>query len=903
MKNQPAPEPNKSRGNESTQATPFGESVPPARTVPLATESGENAAFGETAEFVTKAIGSPDRPAAGTVDYVPGRGTGPVSAATMGSGGATVDSQFAIAGYDVLGILGQGAMGVVYKARQRGLKRLVALKMISAGMHASDNERSRFRAEAEAAATLQHPNIVQVHEIGEHEGRPFICLELVTGGALDKKIAATPQPPRYAAEVVRTLALAMDHAHQHKIIHRDLKPANVLLTADGTPKIGDFGLAKSLEEDSVNTQTGAIMGTPSYMSPEQAEGKNKELGPPADIHALGAILYDLLTGRPPFRGTSVWDTVNQVKTREPVPPRQLQPSIPADLDTICLKCLQKEPAKRYASADDLAEDLRRFLAGEPIKARPVSVMERLVRWCRRNPVLAAISGAAALILIGWAISATYLVVRVSAESEEKDRQRQRAEENERTARDAQDKAEKNAETARKQHADNITRVLALLTRLNQELTPRGGQPLTVDGLKKKIQELAKGATLEMAGDLEGTGITEFGTVFAYQRLASTLNLLGAPEEAHQQYTQAVKLTRGIVGKNPDEKSRFNLGFLLNELGTATLNARGDATTALACFGEAVEINTSVLTNLPEQPANPEEKKRAEDAPRFQKDYLNKLIETAALMWDPATSRKWLQVPFDYWTTRLQANPKDASARSYLAQVHSVLGDACSWSGDWPACQKHHEAAIQLCEELIRDFPEDYTYPADVALVCQYYGDAYLRRGERDTAKKLFELHLADAERSLEHQPRSLWAKFVLANAYQRLGAMADVAGSETSVARLAKSLEFWENLVQNQVGNRSYHLALAVVLARVGKTKEAIAKADLLLKLLPKNPEVLIQAARCYVLCGVHDPAEKRKLNEKAVQLLRQAVEQGYRNTARLEREADWQPLSADTAFRKLIGQ
>ena len=250
-----------------------------------------------------------------------------------------------VPGYEILGELGRGGMGVVYKARQLGFNRVVALKMILSGAHAGTEERERFRTEAEAVARLQHPNIVQVHEVGEHEGRPFFSMEFCRGGGLNRKLAGTPLPPAEAARLVETLAQAVQAAHQQNVVHRDLKPANVLLAEDGTPKITDFGLARKLDEAG-QTRTGEVMGTPSYMAPEQAGGRSKEIGPAADVYALGAILYECLTGRPPFRSPTDVDTVMQVLSDDPVPPRRLQSKTPRDLETICLKCLEKQPARR-----------------------------------------------------------------------------------------------------------------------------------------------------------------------------------------------------------------------------------------------------------------------------------------------------------------------------------------------------------------------------------------------------------------------------------------------------------------------------------------------------------------------------------------------------------------------------
>jgi serine/threonine-protein kinase len=312
-----------------------------------------------------------------------------------------------IPGYEVEAVLGRGGMGVVFRARHVGLNRLVALKMVVGGAYARPQELARFLREAEAEASLRHPHIVQVHDIGEHEGRPYFTMEYVEGGSLAEKLAGTPQPARQAAALLATLAEAVQVAHQGGIVHRDLKPANILLTADGTPKITDFGLARRLQGEAGITQSGVPVGTPSYMAPEQARGKKDAIGPAVDIYALGAILYELLTGRPPFRSESSAETVLQVIYQEPAAPSQLNAKVPRDLETICLKCLNKEPGRRYASATALADDLKRFGEGRPIHARPLGWGGRVWRWGRRNPAAAALLGATGLftlVLLGGGLS-------------------------------------------------------------------------------------------------------------------------------------------------------------------------------------------------------------------------------------------------------------------------------------------------------------------------------------------------------------------------------------------------------------------------------------------------------------------------------------------------------------------
>jgi serine/threonine protein kinase/Tfp pilus assembly protein PilF len=342
----------------------------------------------------------------------------------------------AVGGHEILKELGRGGMGVVYLARHVRLNRLVALKVILAGSHASAGEQSRFQREAEAAARLQHPHIVQIYEVGEHDGCPFLSLELVDGPTLETVLADGPPPARQAAALVQTLAQAMAYAHQRDIVHRDLKPGNVLLMRsreappnpesssydlagedppagsappdeahldEFVPKITDFGLAKFLNAPDRQTQSGMFLGTPSYMAPEQAGGNHRSVGPAADTYALGAMLYELLTGRPPFLASSLPALLDLLRTREAVPVRRLRPRVPRDLETICAKCLEKDPGQRYASAADLAEDLRRFREGEPIQARPAGAWERLSKWVRRRPTAAALVAVSTAALVALAV--------------------------------------------------------------------------------------------------------------------------------------------------------------------------------------------------------------------------------------------------------------------------------------------------------------------------------------------------------------------------------------------------------------------------------------------------------------------------------------------------------------------
>jgi WD40 repeat protein len=386
------------------------------------------AAVGPDADL-TEVIAPPAAPVSDTdtVAFVPLRGVEVSSDETLATGEATFEvvppEELQVPGYEILEEIGRGGMGVVYKARQVALNRPVALKMVLAGMHAGPREMARFNREAEAVARLQHPGIVQIYDVGEHEGRPFLALEYLDGGSLAEHLQGQQVAADLAAGLVLKLARAVHYAHEHGIVHRDLKPGNVLLSrrpegnarlAELEPRITDFGVAKWLGADQGHTQSGTILGTPSYMAPEQASGKNRQITPAADIYALGAILYELVTGRPPFAADSPVQTMLLLVSEEPSSPRALAPRCPRDLETVCLKCLQKNPGKRYATAAALADDLERFLRREPIQARRATARERAGLWVRRRPLTAACLLLLALALAGAAAFSAPTLYRLAA---------------------------------------------------------------------------------------------------------------------------------------------------------------------------------------------------------------------------------------------------------------------------------------------------------------------------------------------------------------------------------------------------------------------------------------------------------------------------------------------------------
>jgi Protein kinase domain len=344
-----------------------------------------------------------------------------------------------IPGYEIIRELGRGGMGVVYEARQERLNRLVAVKVLLGGQYATVTSQARFKAEVDAIGRMQHPNLIQVFDVGEYDGRLYYSMEYLAGGSLEDRIGSVPLSTRKAAELLKILADAIKAVHRHGVIHRDLKPANILLTTTdttnecwgipgfGTPKISDFGLAKRTDVTSGPTLTEHILGTPTYMAPEQAAGQSRQVGPATDIYSLGAILYRLLIGRPPFVGESVMEIVRQVADADPIPPRYLQPAIPIDLETICLKCLDKQPAKRYENAAALSEDLRRFLENEPILARPIGWFGRLGKWVRRRPAVASLIGVCGVALLALFAAGWFFHLRLAEELRNTRAEQQKAE--------------------------------------------------------------------------------------------------------------------------------------------------------------------------------------------------------------------------------------------------------------------------------------------------------------------------------------------------------------------------------------------------------------------------------------------------------------------------------------------
>jgi tetratricopeptide (TPR) repeat protein len=639
-------------------------------------------------------------------------------------------------GYEILGELGRGGMGVVYKARQVKLDRLVALKMILSAGHAGESELLRFRREAEAIARLRHPNIVQVYEVGEHEGLPFFSLEFCDGGSLDKKLAGNPLPPQEAAQLVETLARAMQAAHQANVIHRDLKPANVLLVSDESvsgewsdpatrrptthhspltthqPKITDFGLARKLDEAG-QTQTGAIMGTPSYMAPEQAEGR-KDVGPLADVYALGAILYELLTGRPPFRAAAPLETLLQVIADDPVPPVQLQPRTPRDLDTICLKCLRKSPAQRYGSAAELAADLSRYLAGEPIRARSTPLWERAMKWVRRRPAAAALLAVSVLAITGFLVGGAWYNFQLKEERDYAQRQEEIAEKKRGEAQAARDEAEKKREWAERNFRKANEAVDAMLAEVGESWLRNIPQ---AEPVRKVLLGKALAFYQEFLRDKGDDPDLQRQVAIAHQRVAKIQTLLGEDTRAEENLKQAIAASRALVAGYPRE-ARYRIDLAGSTSDLASLQARlGRTNLAIKANEEAIGLLEQLAREQHDDPDHPAN--------------LAGVLTNLASLRDDANTLPRLQRAVSLYQGVIKKHPDRASFRKRLALCLNNLSLLYVQRGQQDRGEAVLVDGIRWLEGMSKD-------EAVLATLRMNLGDVYVKTGRWDRAESCYE---------------------------------------------------------------------------------------------------------------------------------------------------------------------
>jgi tetratricopeptide (TPR) repeat protein len=683
-------------------------------------------------------------------------------------------------------------MGIVYLARHRELKRLVALKMILAEIHSDPATKQRFQREAKAVARLQHPGIVQIHDVGEHAGRPYLALEYIDGMNLAVRLENKPLAPQIAAQLVEWLARTIHHAHERGVVHRDLTPRNILLArshssqalrlADGDaesfePKITDFGLAKELDDDANQTQTGVIMGTPNYMSPEQAQGRQNEIGPATDIFSLGAMLYELLTGRPPFLAETRLDVLRQVIDADPVPPTRLQPRVPRDLETICLKCLVKERSKRYISAGDLADDLHRFLADEPIRARPVSWSERGAKWARRHPAAAALFAVVLVSLTALSIGGVAYSVRVRSE---------------------RDRAEKNFEIA--------------MQAVDELLSDVGEQQLAVEPRmeEKRRALLARAVKLhqEFLRQKSDDPHVRFETAQAHRRLADLFRLLEQHDPALGSYGQAMALLERLHEQAPREaRYRQQLAYCHNFSGEV-LRATGRHTDAETAYREADRLLQELAGEY-------------KDNPEYVQDRARTLYNLGILFRESqrlTDAEETLRLAANLLADQVKRFPDDAGYQQHLARAYLNLGTVIRTPERQEDARAAYEQSIALLHALADKFPDQPDYRHELGVASNNAGNLLAGRAEdlekaaaqHDRARALFQRLAADFPRvPVYHQE--------LANTWNSIGNVESQKGDQSEALNAWKrAADLLERLAREHPEVAAYMGDLGMVSGNLG---------------------------------------------------------------------------------------
>jgi tetratricopeptide (TPR) repeat protein/tRNA A-37 threonylcarbamoyl transferase component Bud32 len=814
-----------------------------------------------------------------TIDHAPQKGAG--------SRGAAAANRPKVPGYDILGELGRGGMGVVYKARQTKLHRTVALKMVLAGAHAGAEQLARFYTEAEAVAHLQHPHIVQIYEVGEHDNLPFFSLEYVDGGSLSQRINGKPQSAGDAARTVEQLARAMAYAHEHGIIHRDLKPANVLLTAEGEPKITDFGLAKRLESDSSQTKSGTLMGTPNYMAPEQARGEVREVGPLADVYALGVILYEMLTGRTPFMGASILDTLQQVRNHEPVPPTRLQPKTPRDLEIICLKCLEKEPVKRYSTAALLADDLHRFISGEPILARPVSNAERLWRWCRRNQRVAALSAAVLLLLVSMAIGGPVAAILVHEQKVLADKNaeiakvargqaeesaikavaaQKVAEQNEQKAVVARKDADNNAKAAFDQQRLALVALDTLVTKVQEQMkdTP------ALQHLKKDLLATALEGLRGVAKSAQTAHITDNMMAQAHTRMGNIFQVLGQTADARQQYEQAHAVYEALAKIDADQtRAQRVIAASLNKLGDINL-LEGNLQAAHDYYSRSLEIRQALLkadsASLPRKVDVAQSYfKLATASPHSEaEDLFTKCLNLRLEIADAAPPQQRALRQRDVWL------------------AYNQLAELSLKQGDHVTAHEYFAKALELAQQLLANSPDSYQSNYDVANNHVYIGNAHLQSGDakaaRESYRQAMPILLGLAKDDPDHIEKQKDAALILAR-----------AGEHVEAAKRAKALKELAPDNYRNLFNVAcvYSLCSTAVAPPTHGASEGPATTP--------NPQSAIRNPQS------PEPPLAQSYADEALRTLLEAAACGLKGEASVTTDSDLAPLQSHPDFPKLL--
>jgi eukaryotic-like serine/threonine-protein kinase len=822
------------------------------------------------------------------------------------------EGDISVPGYEILSELGRGGMGVVYKARQHRLDRVVALKMILSGEFASKNDRARFREEAVKLARVQHQNIVQIYEVSEHDNRPYFAMEYLDGGSLAKEISGQPLTPRIAARLILSLANAMFAAHEKGIVHRDLKPGNILLTAGGLheaserglslhmsvksnkdlergpiAKITDFGLAKGLQGEESKTVSGAILGTPSYMAPEQARGQSKSVGPSADIYALGAILYECLTGRPPFLAPNAIDTIYLVVHEEPVKPSAWSPKLPQDLETICLKCLEKVPEKRYSTAKALAEDLEAFLDNRPIKARPVGLVERAVKWAKRRPAQAALAGTVVLAALTLLATGVWFTEQVR-------RQRDRAIEAEGQALIAKGEAEDNAEKFKQQKliaeaAEQVAKTnetkarnAEAQTRIALDDTKKAkdaeeAAKITAVGERKQAQENEKLAN-KMFG-FARDAVNEYFTSVSQETLLDEPGMEGLRKTLLEQASKFY--TKFADERKNDPSVRAELAAALGRLGKirAAIDLRSEG---IDLYRQALELYKKLDAEKPGDMGI--EASLSETHFELGVLYRDTNRETEAVAYG--------QQAVDRWDALACRQPENEQFQAELARSLNGLGGTYAEFKRYDLARGPLDRALSIRKMLVEAHPDADVLLRDLSVTYDNIATVAESRNENQTAELAHKDALAISERLVKKNAERLLYRNDLGRYFLNLGNLYLSTGDfKLAADSLSQAAENWGDLARTHPKVKQFRFSaakanriLADALFRLAQTsdpqnrqadaKQALKKArDLIQMLVQEEPDDLNYMAELALVDSVDgDQLRFLRLFPEAVEAYRKCV-------------------------------
>lgn len=673
--------------------------------------------------------------------------------------------------YDVLEKIAQGGMGVVYKARHTTLGRVVALKLIrSGGLGQTDDELKRFKSEAQAAAQLDHPGIVPVFEVGQQDGNPFYAMGYVDGGDLEARLNDGPLEPKHAAELMLQVSRALSYAHGKGIIHRDLKPRNIMLNEHGEARITDFGLARRLDGADGLTLSGQVVGTPSYMPPEQAAGKRQETGPHSDIYSVGALLYALVVGRPPFRAANPVETLRQVVEDQPIPIRRFNRSVPRDLETICLKCLEKDAVRRYASADELAKDLRHFLNNEPITARPCSVRDRLWKWTRRRPVVAALVATVILLVIAGIVGAGDAYRRVVSQRNE---------------------AYLNLSFANRQTDRALQALKVLVFDVQEELVEFPGS----DKLQRNILENAASELEVLASSLESAPDVDRSLVQARVQLGELFQTIGSTKRADEQFRKAYATAQELVREFPNSTG-MQMALCLAALRLANVEAlQGRPSEAAELFRVAEEVAQGW------EELDPELRQSALAT-------FDNLGGFKAAQGDLEGARQYFERSFQLAQQLLVRGDRRTEADFALAGER--LGDAYLQLGSLQLGIEHVERGLEIRLQHFEDNPQNTSNRRNLAGSLITRGRLALMENHAQDALVLLQQALAITRETSEQYPNSLADLRELAVALDMCGrAHLHLAQIELLEACYTESISILQSLVEKDPDNEEFRRDLA----------------------------------------------------------------------------------------------